>query len=266
MSRRVGCKAIDGYISVTQRECGDVNGITIERGGGIALWRQIGKMIEGEIGSGAYGPGERLAPEIDLAARFAVNRHTVRRAVADLAARGILRVEQGRGTFVQENVIDYALGHRTRFSENVVRSHGAPSGRLIRTATLPAPESIASALQVAVGIGVTLIERVGEADGRPINIGSHYFPAERFADIVTAYRDGGSITRALAACGVPDYTRKTTRVTARMPTVEDARLLQQPAGRPILQTEAINVDPRGVPVEYGIGRFASDRVQLLIES
>ena len=195
-----------------------------------------------------------------------MNRHTIRRAVADLAARGFLRVEHGRGTFVQENLIDYPVGRRTRFSENIAKSQGAPGGRLVRALTLPADEAIAAALALRPAAKVALIERIGEADGRPVNIGSHYFPADRFPTIIETYRRTNSVTQALAACGVPDYTRKITRVTARLPTLDDARLLQQPANRPILQTEAINIDPHGAPIEYGVGRFASDRVQLVVDS
>ena len=239
---------------------------TVERGSGVSLWRQIGQTIEQEIARGAYGAGERLAPELDLASRFGVNRHTIRRAVADLAARGIVRVEQGRGTFVQEHVIDYALGRRTQFSENIIRSQGAPGGRLVRAMTLPATETVAAALELQPSATVVLIERIGEADGHPVNIGSHFFPAALVPGLIDAYHATSSITQALAACGIADYTRRVTRVTARLPTMDDARLLRQPASRPILQTEAINVDLQGHPIEYGVGRFASDRVQLVIES
>src|SRR5580704_3210773 len=94
---------------------------TIERGAGVALWRQIEERLQAEIAGGAVMPGARLPTEHDLAARFQVNRHTVRRALAGLVQRGLVRVEQGRGAFVQEDVIDYALGKRTRFTENILR-------------------------------------------------------------------------------------------------------------------------------------------------
>ena len=242
-----------------------MHGLSLERGGGQSLWRQIGNTIEGEIERGDFAPGAQLPTEAEFAMRFGVNRHTVRRAMAELAGRGLLRVEQGRGMFVQENVIDYPVGRRTRFSENVTRSRGAPGATLLRALELPAPEPVATALELRAGTTVILLERVGQADGRPVNIGAHYFPSPRFAGLIEAYRQSGSITAALSQLGISDYTRKVTRVTARMPTGEEAKLLQQPANRPILQTEAVNLDSAGRPIEYGIGRFASDRVQLVFE-
>jgi phosphoribosyl-ATP pyrophosphohydrolase len=66
---------------------------------GIARWRQIAETLRQEVTSGVFVTG-RLPTESSLATRFHVNRHTVRRAVAVLVKEGIVRVEQGRGTFV----------------------------------------------------------------------------------------------------------------------------------------------------------------------
>ena len=43
---------------------------------------------------------------------------------------------------------------------------------------------------------------------------------------------------ALAACGVADYTRRVTRLLARMPSEIEALHLEQPLSRPVLQTDA----------------------------
>ncbi len=83
--------------------------------------------------------------------------------------------------------------------------------------------------------------------------------------LIDYYRESGSITQALARSGVADYVRKTTKVTARAARAADARLLGQPTSRPILMTESINVDANGLPIEYSVGRWASDRVQLVVE-
>ncbi|MFN4089304.1 MAG: phosphonate metabolism transcriptional regulator PhnF [Alphaproteobacteria bacterium] len=254
----------DGGLPAATRQEGD-SGHGLERGSGFALWRQIARTLEEEIARGDHPPGSRLSTEGELAGRFGVNRHTVRRAIAELGALALVRVEQGRGTFVQENVIDYAVGRRTRFSENIARVGGAPGGRLLRSACAPASEQVATALGLRPGSPVVLIERVGEVDGRPVNIGLHYFCGVRFPDMIAAYREAGSITRALERQGLSDYVRKVTRVTARMPSQDEAQILQQPATRPILQSEAVNVDTDGRPVEYGICRFAGDRMQLVFE-
>lgn len=237
----------------------------LERGAGLALWRQIERQLAAEIERGVHPPGTRLPTESELAERFAVNRHTVRRAVGELAGRGVLRVEQGRGTFVQENVLPFTVGRRTRFTENVARARREPGGELLRGFETPAPEAAATALGLVPDHPVVVIERLGVADGQPISLGLHHFPRDRFPGMIAAYAEARTISGALALLGVADYERKTTRVTARLPSAHEARLLRQSASRPILETEAVNVDSEGRPIEYGVACFPGERVQLVFE-
>ena len=237
----------------------------LARGTGTSLWRQIAERIESDILAGGRHPGEQLPTEHQLAETFGVNRHTVRRAVAALAEKGMVRIEQGRGSFVQEAVIDYRVRKRTRFSETITAQRREAGGRVLRVVEMPAETPVAHALQIRKGSLVVMIERLGEADGRPLNVSSHYFPKARLPRIVEAFHHTGSVTNALALCGVADYSRQSTRVTARVARAADSRLLAQAPNRPILMTESINVGADGKPVEYTIGRWASDRVQLVFE-
>jgi GntR family phosphonate transport system transcriptional regulator len=232
---------------------------------GVALWRQIEQTLDAEITAGRLPPGARLPTEAELTARFAVNRHTVRRAMEELEARGLVRIEQGRGSFVAEDVLDYRLGPRTRFSENIRRQNKDPEGRILRVAEVAAEASLAEQLGIRRGRPVVLVERLALANGRPVVLGTHHFPAARFGQLAARLAETSSITAAMAACGVPDYRRQVTRITARLPTPEEAELLQQSRSRPVLVTEAVNVDPDGAVVDVAFARYAAGRVQLVVE-
>ncbi|MFA7429546.1 MAG: phosphonate metabolism transcriptional regulator PhnF [Rhodospirillaceae bacterium] len=234
------------------------------RGVGVALWRQIQKVIEDEIARGTWTPGDQLPTEFQLAERFGVNRHTVRRALSELEEKGLLRVEQGRGTFVHEHVIDYAVGARTRFTENLGRQSRSAQGRMLGEDTVLASAKVAKALAVPEGSPVVRMLKTGEADGYCISVSDHFFPP-RFTGIGAVFEQTGSISACLAHFGVADYVRKSTRVIARMPSTADADTLRQPRNRPVLVTEGLNVDNDGAPVEFGITRWASDWVQVVFE-
>ena len=236
------------------------------RQGGLSLWRQIATAVEAEIADGSRPPGAQLPTEAQLAAHFAVNRHTVRRALEDLQRQGLIRVEQGRGSFVAEDVLDYAVSARTRFSETIRRHNREPSGRILSLREIVADTTICAALGLRGGSRVIRLERLGMADGRPITIGTHCFPAARFPGLLTALRDSATITAALAAAGVSDYRRQVTRVTARLPQPHEAELLQMTRSRPILVTESINVDQNGAMVEFGVARYPTPRVQIVFET
>lgn len=237
----------------------------MERRKGLTLWRQIQSVLAHEIMAGTFAPGDRLPTEPELAERFGVNRHTLRRAMSELAEQGLVRIEQGRGSFVQEQVLDYAIGRRTRFSTNVLSQQRRPGGRLLKAVELTATREIARELEIAPGASCALVETLGEVDERPVLLGRHYFPLWRFADIVSVYGRTGSVSLALAHYGVHDYERRTTRITARLPEESEAALLRQPRTRPVLVTEAVNVDSQERPVEFGETLFSADRAQLVVE-
>ena len=237
----------------------------MDRDSGIAMWRQIEDRMRQDIAGGLWKPGEQLPTEAELAERFDVNRHTLRRALAALRDSGMVRIEQGRGTFVQDDVIDYAVTRRTRFTQNITSLERRPSGEVVRTGTISATAQIAKALDLRRGQKVVLVEAVNLVDARPISIVAHHFPHARFEGLEQAYRATGSITKALRGYGIDDYLRKLSRVSARLPDADDARLLGMARAQPILYTESINVDLEGHPIEYSIGRSAGHRLQLVFE-
>src|ERR1700752_3793670 len=105
---------------------------------GVALWRLVADGIERGIADGRFGAGEKLPGEMEIAETYRVNRHTVRRALAALAERGLVRAERGSGTYVEAQRIPYPIRARTRFSEIVGTSGREPRGQLIAAGEEPA--------------------------------------------------------------------------------------------------------------------------------
>ena len=235
----------------------------MERRNGIALWRQIADQIRLAISSGEYA--ERLPPEIALAARFGVNRHTVRSAIAALEQEGVLRAEQGRGTFVErKQKLAYPIGARTRFSEGLRDQARERRGVLLDYAIEPADERTAQALDLAAESQVVRLETLSEADGRPVSRATSYFDAARFEGIEKAYAESGSITIALKSFGIPDYFRRSTLISARHASAADLTDLNLSPGAIVLVTVYVNVDPDGQPIQYSETRFAADLVELSV--
>ncbi len=110
-----------------------------------------------------------------------------------------------------------------------------------------------------------MLEAIGLSDGVPFTYASSVFPAGRLPGFPPALREKGSITAALAACGVPDYRRLRTRLSAERATGAMARHLRLPEGAPVLRAISLNVGADGRPVEYGRTWFCTDRVELVVE-
>jgi GntR family phosphonate transport system transcriptional regulator len=229
-----------------------------------SIWREIAATLQAEIARGHVPPGGRLPTEAELAARFGVNRHTVRHALSALAEAGLVQSRRGAGVFVTGRAEDYPLGRRVRFHQAVTAAGMTPSRRLTRLETRPADATEAAQLSLLDGAKVHVVEGVSLADGQPLAMFRSIFPADRLRDLPKLLPESGSITAALAACGVPDYTRAETRLTAKLADPVLALALQIQPGAPVLRTVGLNVDLQGVPVEAGTTWFAGDRVTLTV--
>jgi GntR family phosphonate transport system transcriptional regulator len=242
--------------------------MNMQRRKGVALWSQIAGQLGQEIQSGAFETGARLPTEAQLAAQYGVNRHTIRRALEELGDARIIRTEHGRGSFVADEVLDYRIGKRPRFSEWVRGNNRVPMGEILvlrETALGELPEAEAAGPALAVGpeANVVLLERLGTADARPIALSRHIFPAA--PGLMDALRANASITAALAAIGIADFIRSWTRVSARSPGAREARLLRMARTDPLLACEALNVTQAGAPTEFGVSCYPAPRVQLIFE-
>ncbi len=229
-----------------------------------AIWAAIAGKLSEDIAAGHYRPGDRLPTEAALAARFGVNRHTVRHALAALAERGLVHSRQGAGVFVAQRPTVYPLGRRVRFHQNVLAAGQTPSRRISRSETRPCDADEARALRLKAGDPVLVVEGVSLADGQPIAAFRSIFPAARFPGLSEAVQETGSITQALAALGLTDYTRAETRLTAQLADPVLALALAVRSGAPVMRSVAVNVDPKGVPVELGTTWFAGERVTLTV--
>src|SRR5437879_10611054 len=125
---------------------------------GVALWRQVADGIERGIADGSFAAGERLPGEMEIAETYRVNRHTVRRALATLAERGLVRAERGSGTYVEAQRLAYPLRSRTRFSEIVGAGGREPRGQLNDASEDLATQELARELGVKPGSALIRIE------------------------------------------------------------------------------------------------------------
>lgn len=229
------------------------------------IWKSIAIALTDDIAQGRYETGGKLPAEAQLSARFGVNRHTVRRALAEMAEQGLVHARRGAGVFVAAKPTDYPIGKRVRFHQNLAREGRNPAKQILALETRIAAAREVNALQLDPGDKVHIYDGLSLADGQPIALFQSVFPAERFPGIPDALQEQKSVTAALQQFGVEDYTRVETRITAKLATATQALHLKIAEGSPILRTIGINADPAGRPVEFGRTWFAGDRVTLTVD-
>ncbi len=229
------------------------------------VWKAIADALRSDLAEGRYQPGDKLPTEAALSDRFGVNRHTVRHGLSVLVKEGLVHTRRGAGAFVAAVPTDYPIGRRVRFHENLIAAGRRPDKRILQVEERSATEGEARALQIEAGAAVCAYHGLSLADAQPIAVFESLFPLERLAGITEALAGTSSVTTALQAVGVADYTRATTRLTAVRATATQALHLQLSEGDPLLRSSGVNVDMALMPVEYGRTWFAGDRVTLTLD-
>lgn len=225
-------------------------------------WRLVRDEITNDIANGRLSSGDKLPTEPELAERFGVGRHSVRRAIKELAMQGQLSVEQGRGTFVEATpVIEYAIGKRTRLSQNLAGQAQDIDRRALSAQIIPARDRVREALQLPQGAEVSQSRRISYADGVPLAFGSIYHDVTRFPDFADRRSVMGSTTATYRSYGIEDYLRGGTTIHSRRARGEEAKMLNQHPQMPVMVVRSIDTLLDGTPISFSEGIWSAARVR-----
>ena len=221
------------------------------------LYHRVFREIVREIESGTLRPGDRLPSERWLCDELGVSRATVRRALEELIAEGLVE-SRGRGSFITGEPVVEPPNTLMSLSE-VARSRGlGASARVLGLDVRPATIDEAEAFGIAPGAGLFELRRLRMLDGLPISIDVNRVPLRMLPDALEMDFSTASLDEALDraghAPGRADY-----RLEARGADSSEAELLDVARGAPVLfaTTEAIAEDGR--VMDLGRTVYRADR-------
>ena len=217
--------------------------------------RQIAAALRDRIRAGEWAPGEKLPAIPALAQSFDVAKQTAQRAVDQLRVEGLLITRPGSGTFVR--------GTRRRLSRLARGRYGARRGYhvdlatryrqlLTGVATVPAPPEIAEAFGVTEGTPM-LVRRhlVRTEDDQPVEVGASWFPAAETTgtSLVEERPYGRPLYQEVEEQTGRVYATAEDRLTARLPTRDEATALRIRPDTPVLHLVHIGYDEQRRPIE-----------------
>ncbi len=109
------------------------------------VYQVIAARLEEELRT-VYRCGDYLPSEQQLAARYDVNRHTLRRAVDELVNKGLVQRRHGVGILVLMRPYDYPLHAQARFSQNLLEQGSHPTSERLLAVLRPANAGVAAAI------------------------------------------------------------------------------------------------------------------------
>jgi GntR family transcriptional regulator len=129
------------------------------------------RRLEADIASGRLTPGERLAPERELGARLDVARNTLRRALADLAARGLIEARDRSGWFVNGRGVTIETISGPQGLTDWAAVHGLTvSSKVVVARVRAADDAEAGALRIPANSQIFELERVRFVEGAPLSL------------------------------------------------------------------------------------------------
>ena len=198
--------------------------------------------IAARIARREWRPGEPIPSEMELAKEHGIAIGTVRKAVDQLVAEGVLERQQGRGTFVRRLRFN-SLFRFFRFqSESGERR--IPESRILRRQVVGAPAAVAAVLRLRPGDDVIRLSRLRLIDDTPLLAEEIWLPRARFEPLLKIETSGfGDLLYPLyEECCDEIVASVEETITVEFADAMQARLLHRDAGAPLIAIERTAFD------------------------
>jgi GntR family transcriptional regulator len=238
---------------------------------------QLADLLRAEIQEGQRRAGSQLPTESEFQHDYGVSRTTVRAALATLASEGLVLTRKGFGSYVRSRPLlrrvssthrhaSHRDSGKPEFDTEALAQGQTPSRRMLMTGRGPVPGDIAAWLGVEAGEDAVIRKRLQLLDDVPAVISTSYYPLW--------VADGTRLESSEALPEGPDnlierlghkFDRGVELLRSRMPTPDEARLLELDPGVPVVRMLHIDYDPDGRTLQVADDLYAGDRHEFAFE-
>ncbi|ONI90205.1 GntR family transcriptional regulator [Saccharothrix sp. ALI-22-I] len=215
------------------------------------------RMAEQELPPGSPIPSER-----DLAQQYGVSRITVRAAVGQLVAEGLLTRAKGRGTFTARRRLDVQL-YLESFTDDMRRRGLTPATEVLACAEEVPPPEAATALGLRPHEPACKLVRLRRADGVPLAVERGWYNPR-----VVPHLDRHDLTTSLYTLIADSYGVQLDHagqtVWAEGADPDTAKLLGVRTGSPLLVFRRVS-SSQSRPVEDMTSWYRGDLYQVTMQ-
>ena len=231
----------------------------LDRSARAPLWRQLAQDLRGRLDRGEFAGG--VPGEVELGLQYSVSRHTVREALRQLRADGVINTGRGRRprlahlgpVIAQPTGIAYSL-----FAS--VEACGLVQTSVVRVLTVRADGVVAPRLGLEESSPLVLLERLRLADDRPLALDRVWLPASIGEPLLDVDFRRTSLYAELARTGIlVTGGQETVRAVVPSRAEHDTLGLQPPSA--VFSVERTGTSS-GVPVEWRHTLIRADRFTL----
>ena len=233
----------------------------------IPKYLQISAWLKKLIQTGRYKEGERLPSEIELSELCEVNRNTLRQAISELTAEGLLRREKGKGTFVslpKSVPLKHKLERISSFRDDLNEIGIEENTRLLKKKIEDAPDHVAKALVLGPDSKAIVIRRLRMGNNLPLVYEESYLPSEMFNDIFDMDLTG-SMYKILSERFDVVLARSDQTLRAVNLNKQIAKLFGLPKNSSGLYMESVTYNENNIPIEVLCAYYRGDKYVFEVE-
>nr|WP_320144092.1 GntR family transcriptional regulator [uncultured Cohaesibacter sp.] len=242
------------------------NANPLAKNAAVPLYEQLKFALKEMISTRALGPGDTIPTEPELCKQYNVSRITVRRAIADLEAEGLLEKRHGKGTFVTLPKMETSLLNLGGFSESFGLRRYHVEKSILELGEESAGEDLGQKLGIDPSATVLHVSRLITADSTPFTIESSYFSLDLFPGLVSEIHDDTSLYNLLQTKYGREVKHAKRVISCRVATPKENTIFHCKSGDIIFEVEkTVFGEDRTIPLQYSILLTPSTRMNLVIE-
>jgi GntR family transcriptional regulator len=231
---------------------------------GTALHRQIFLVLRDGIVQGTYTPGTALPKEESLVALFGVARATVRRALADLEAEGLVQRRHGTGTFVRADLSTGASTATLSYVDELQQTAQTTDVKVITVETVRPPPWVSAVMQIPHDDLAVHAVRLRSAGQTPLMLTDAWVRKDVGRGVTIAALEKNAMYEVLMAQGVK-FGRVVQEISAESADPFKAGLLECELSTALIRLTRLMHDCSGQPVQHLTAHMKPQHSRILME-
>lgn len=238
------------------------NETIVDKNSIIPIYYQLFKYFKSQIRSGILKPGDALPTEMEITAHFEISRMTVRRAISELVAAGMVYTQKGKGTFVAKPRLDNVVFDLDNFYEEIKQKGLQPHSKLLEAKIVKADEKLVKRLGIPLHTRCLFFRIVMTADGEPLAYETKYTIYTKKKPILESELKDPSLSSLAASHSdsLPASSKKVLMVSKT--TAEESAILGVGCNTPVFLMIQTIYDQDRKPIAWGISVYRGDRYKL----
>jgi len=222
------------------------------------MYVQLYSALREWIFEGFYEPGSRLPAEHEISTMFGVSRITTRQAIELLVDEQLVVRQQGRGTFVANDIASAPVrGDMDQLLRKVRRLGSSTRVRDAAVDEITADEETCNDLKLAPGARVLVASHVRLLDDLPIGYVVTYVPADLKLKFDPAELNRNPMLTLLERKGI-SIAGADQFIGATLADTRLARYLATDVGAPLVSVRLIVIDAQRRRVERLLAYYRAD--------